>query len=71
MDLNINVEEHYKAIDQTKNNTTNMNDNLTQQEQQNKFLENYDLTQYGLPLEEVYNMARSFFKGILMDYANK
>jgi hypothetical protein len=55
MDLNINVEEHFNQSNNTNNSTNTITDPM----------DNFDLSIYGLPLDEVYNLARNFIKGIL------
>ena len=63
MDLNINVEEHFN---QSNSKTTNpdpepvSNNNKIKSE---PVMENFDISSYGLPLEDVYNLARNFLKG--------
>jgi hypothetical protein len=57
MDLNINVEEHFNQ----SNNTNNSTNTITITDS----MDNFDLSIYGLPLDEVYNLARNFIKGIL------
>ena len=59
MDLNINAEEHFNQTYNTNNSTTTNTKINT--------MDTIDLSRYGLPLDEVYNLARNFIKGIYLE----
>ena len=60
MDLNINVEEHFNHTTSSPTTTTNKTPPINNSQMEI----NFDLSSYGLPLEEVYNLARNFIKGL-------
>jgi hypothetical protein len=67
MDLNINVEEHFNQATNpiSSNNNNNNTSSVSNKSKADLFMDNYDIASYGLPLEDVYNLARNFIKGDL------